>query len=220
MKKAVIILSGGMDSVTLLYSLLDQGYNVSPITFDYGQKHKKEIECAKQICTELKLTHKIVDLSALNDLAPSSQTRAYIAVPEGKYDDDNMKMTVVPNRNMVMIALAASYAISINASEVYYGAHAGDHAIYPDCREPFVRALNQALSLCDWNPVRLKAPFIHLTKGQIVMRGLALGIDYAKTWTCYKGEDLSCGVCGSCTERLEAFAFAGGKDPLKYIGAK
>ncbi|MFA6359071.1 MAG: 7-cyano-7-deazaguanine synthase, partial [Candidatus Omnitrophota bacterium] len=114
-KKAVLILSGGMDSVTLLYHIIAEGYTVFPISFDYGQKHRKELECAKQICKDLQLVHKVVSIPALNDLAPSSQTRKDIEVPEGKYDDDNMKQTVVPNRNMVMLSLAASYAISINA---------------------------------------------------------------------------------------------------------
>jgi len=212
--KAVLILSGGLDSTTLLYDLLDQGYEVSALTFDYHQKHKKEIQCAKATCAKLHIPHKIVDISVLNDLAPSSLTRDEWNVPEGHYAEESMKQTVVPNRNMVFLSLAASYAIGTGAQELFYAAHAGDHAIYPDCRPVFVSAMETALHLCDWKDLTLRVPYVHLSKGDIVKKGLALGVDYADTWSCYKGGNRPCGKCGACTERREAFEVAGEKDPL------
>ncbi|WP_232385637.1 7-cyano-7-deazaguanine synthase QueC [Methanoregula boonei] len=214
--KAVLILSGGMDSTTLLYDLIDQGYEVSAITFDYHQKHKKEIACAQKTCAKLSIPHKIVNLSVLNDLAPSSLTRADRDVPEGHYAEESMKQTVVPNRNMVFLSLAASYAIGIGAGHLFYAAHAGDHAIYPDCRPVFVSAMSTAFHLCDWNDLVLQVPYLMLSKGDIAKKGIGLGVDYANTWSCYKGKERSCGKCGACTERLEAFREAGAADPLEY----
>ena len=213
--KAVLIFSGGMDSTTLLYDLIHEGYEVSAITFDYRQKHHKEIRCAEKTCKKLQVPHKIIDVSVLNDLAPSSLTRAQWDVPEGNYAEETMKQTVVPNRNMVFLSLAASYAIGIGAKDLFYAAHAGDHAIYPDCRLAFVSAMTTALHLCDWNDVTLHAPYLMISKGDIVKKGLALNVDYVDTWSCYKGEDLPCGKCGACTERREAFGLAGVADPLE-----
>jgi 7-cyano-7-deazaguanine synthase len=214
--KAVLIFSGGMDSTTLLYDMIHEEYGVSAITFDYHQKHKKEIRCAEKTCVKLRIPHKIVDVSVLNELAPSSLTRDAWDVPEGNYAEETMKQTVVPNRNMVFLSLAASYAIGIGAGHLFYAAHAGDHAIYPDCRPAFVSAMTTALHLCDWNDVVLHAPYLRLSKGDIVRKGIALGVDYADTWSCYKGEERSCGKCGACTERREAFLQAGAVDPLEY----
>ena len=215
-EKAVLILSGGMDSTTLLYDLISQQYEIHAITFNYSQKHSNEIACAEKICKKLNVPHKVIDISVLNELAPSCLTRKDWEVPEGNYADDNMKQTVVPNRNMVFLSLAASYAIGIGARHLFYAAHAGDHTIYPDCRPAFISAMETALHLCDWNDVALEAPYQDWTKGDIVKRGLALGVDYAMTWTCYKGGERSCGKCGSCDERLAAFREAGAKDPLAY----
>jgi 7-cyano-7-deazaguanine synthase len=216
--KAVVVLSGGMDSTTLLYDVLSQGYAVSCISFDYGQKHKKELALAKQTTTKLGLEHIVVDLSVLNQVAPSALTRPDWQVPEGHYADENMKQTVVPNRNMVLLSLATSYAMGIGATELFYGAHAGDHDIYPDCRPVFVDAMKKAIQLADWKPVNLNAPYLDKDKGDIANIGKKLNVDYSLTWTCYKGQDLACGKCGSCTERLEAFAKAGITDPIKYAG--
>jgi 7-cyano-7-deazaguanine synthase len=214
--RAVLILSGGMDSTTLLYDLAKQGYDVSAVTFDYSQRHKKEIACARRTCEKLQIPHKIIDISVLNELAPSCLTREKWDVPDGHYAEDTMKQTVVPNRNMVFLSLAGAYAVGIGATHLFYAAHSGDHTIYPDCRPPFVSAMATALHLCDWSDIILQAPFLYMTKGDIVKQGLALGVEYADTWTCYKGEEFSCGTCGSCTERLEAFREAGAQDPLKY----
>ena len=214
--KAVLILSGGMDSTTLLYDLMDEGCDVHAITFNYNQKHKNEIACAKKTCRALQVPHKIINLTVLNQLAPSCLTRDGWDVPEGNYAEQSMKQTVVPNRNMVFLSLAASYALGVGAGNLFYAAHAGDHTIYPDCRPAFVSAMGTAFHLCDWNDIVLKAPYLYLTKADIVKRGLILGVDYSRTWTCYKGGDRSCGKCGSCDERLGAFREAGAKDPLEY----
>ncbi len=216
MAKAVLILSGGLDSTTLMYDLLNKGIEVHAISFFYGQKHSKELECAHIMCDKLNVPHKIIDLEVLNEVAPSALTRSEIEVPEGQYDSDNMKATAVPNRNMVMLALATSYAISIGANYVAYGAHAGDHTIYPDCRPKFVKHMTEAIASCDWSKVELLVPYLYMTKGEIVKVGLSLDVDYSSTWTCYKGGDKACGKCGSCIERLEAFAFANAVDPIEY----
>ena len=216
MQKVVVILSGGMDSTTLLYEAISQQHEVVALSFNYNQKHKKELEKAKETCDILKIPHKIMDLSILNELAPSSLTRDDWDIPEGHYADENMKQTVVPNRNMVMLSLATSYAIGIKASRLFYGAHSGDHDIYPDCRKDFVEQLGRAIKMCDWHKVRLFAPYLDLDKGDIVIKGKELNVDYSKTWTCYKGKGKACGKCGSCVERLEAFEKAGIKDPIEY----
>ena len=127
-----------------------------------------------------------------------------------------MKLTVVPNRNMVFLALATAYAIGIGASKVFYGAHGGDHAIYPDCRSEFVAAMKKAIKICDWSSITLHAPYLKLTKADILRRGLKLGVDYSKTWTCYLGEEKACGKCGACNERLMAFECNGITDPIEY----
>ena len=215
-KKAVMVLSGGMDSTTLLYDVLNQGYDVFPIGFDYGQKHKKELVCAQKTCDKLGLEYLVVNLSALNIVAPSALTRDDWAVPDGNYSDENMKQTVVPNRNMVMLSIATSYAITKGATELFYGAHAGDHAIYPDCREVFVDKMKEAIKVSDWSEINLHAPYLNVDKGDIASIGKDLNVDYSLTWTCYKGNEKPCGVCGSCQERLEAFDYADMIDPLEY----
>jgi 7-cyano-7-deazaguanine synthase len=215
-EKTVIILSGGMDSTTLLYDLISQGSEVTAITFDYGQRHRKEIESAKATCKSLNAPQKIISLPIFREIAYSSCLTGDDTVPEGHYAEESMRKTVVHNRNMVLLSIAAAYALNIEASTLFYGAHAGDHTIYPDCRPEFVAAMREAFLICDWNPLILKAPYLFLTKGEIVKRGTDLGVDYSLTWTCYKGGERACGKCGSCTERLEAFTTAGRKDPLEY----
>jgi 7-cyano-7-deazaguanine synthase len=214
--KAVLILSGGLDSTTLLYDLIHDGHEVHAVTFNYNQKHKNEIACATKTCKALQVPHTIIDLGVLNELAPSCLTRETWEVPEGNYAEESMKQTVVPNRNMVFLSLAGSYALGIGADHLFYAAHAGDHTIYPDCRPAFVSAMGTAFHLCDWNDLVLEAPYLYWTKTDIVKRGLLLGVDYAMTWTCYKGGNHPCGRCGSCDERLAAFREAGATDPLEY----
>jgi len=219
-KKVVVVFSGGMDSTTLLYEKVDSGCEVYPISFFYGQKHTKELEMAELTCDKLNLLPRLVDVLGLRTVAPSALTREEIEVPEGNYSDLSMKQTVVPNRNMVFLAFATAYAISIGAESVAFGAHAGDHAIYPDCRSEFVQAMDKAMSLCDYSKITLDAPFIYLTKTDILRIGVDLGVDYSLTWSCYKGNNLACGKCGTCNERLEAFRELGIEDPLKYEEVK
>ena len=216
MEKAIVVVSGGMDSTTLLYDVKHGGYDVGAISFDYGQKHRKELRCAEQTCCKLGIKHSVISLDVLNALAPSALTRKDWDVPEGHYADENMKQTVVPNRNMVMIALATSYAINKKAKYLFYGVHSGDHAIYPDCRPSFYNYMKEVIMRCDWHEIILKAPYIMLDKGDIAIKGKKLKVDYSLTWTCYKGREKACGKCGSCVERLEAFEKAGIHDPLKY----
>ena len=214
MAKVVVIVSGGMDSATLLYDVVKQGHEVYALSFDYGQRHRRELDCANKLCERTNVPHKILNLSILNEIASSSQTRKDIAVPHGRYDEENMKLTVVPNRNMVMLSLAIAYAIGIKATRVYYGAHSGDHAIYPDCRRDFVYNMNQAAMTCDWHHVEALAPYLGMDKGDIAIRGKELHVPYELTWSCYEGKEVPCGKCGACTERAEAFAKAGIPDPL------
>ncbi|WAM31751.1 7-cyano-7-deazaguanine synthase QueC [Caldicellulosiruptor naganoensis] len=214
--RALVVLSGGMDSTTLLYDVKNKGYETYAISFNYGQKHAKELEFAKKTCELLKVPHKIVDISFFAELAPSALTVASWQIPEGYYTDETMKQTVVPNRNMVLLSLATAYAISIKAQKLFYGAHAGDHPIYPDCRKEFVEAMKKAIYLCDYHTVELEAPYIDLKKEDILNIGLKLGVDYSLTWSCYKGGQKACGRCGTCTERIEAFKKVGVKDPIEY----
>lgn len=217
--KAVVIISGGMDSTTLLYDAIAHGYECYALSFNYGQRHVKELEKAKKTCQNLKVPHKIVGLPNFNEiLSGSSLTSPEINTPHGKYDEESMKLTVVPNRNMIMLSIAAGYAISIKADVLLYGAHAGDHTIYPDCRPEFIKQLRIAIRLADWHPVDLQAPYSNNTKADIVNRGLELGVDFKNTWTCYEGEEKPCGKCGSCSERAEAFELNGIKDPLLSTG--
>ena len=215
-QKVVVILSGGMDSTTLVYDVKSQGYDTYVLSFNYNQKHKKELEMASLTCKKLNIPHKILDLSILNDIAPSALTRDDWDVPEGHYEDSNMKQTVVPNRNMVMLSLATSYAIGIEASKLFYGAHAGDHAIYPDCRKEFIDSMKECIELCDWKKIELNAPYWNIDKYGILVKGKELNVDYSTTWTCYKGREKACGKCGSCQERLEAFEKIGIEDPIEY----
>ncbi len=214
-EKCVLVISGGLDSTTLLYDLVLSENEIYAISFNYHQKHLKELSCAKASCEKLNIPHKIVDISAISELLQgSSLTSSDIGTPHGRYDEASMKKTVVPNRNMIMISLATAYAISIKADKVYYGAHTGDVSIYPDCRLEFVDKLNEAIKICDWHKVELVAPYLHFDKGDIVKLGTVLGVDYSMTTSCYEGGEFPCMLCGSCNERIAAFKKAGRKDPL------
>lgn len=218
-RSVVVVYSGGMDSTVMLYQLLEQGVNVKgALSIDYGQKHRKELGRAAEICQTLGVNHRTADLRSISTLfGKSSLTNSCEAVPEGHYEEDSMKSTVVPNRNMILLSIATAWAISLEAEAVAYAAHGGDHAIYPDCREDFAAALNKAIELCDWHEVRLYRPFVSLSKAEIVSEGTRLGVPFAQTWSCYKGEDLHCGCCGTCVERREAFHLAGVTDLTVYV---
>ena len=215
--KYVILLSGGLDSTVLLWHLLDEGHQVSALSIDYGQRHRRELDAAAALAAERGVPYRVADLRVLGEfLAGSALTSDEIDVPHGHYNDESMKITVVPNRNMLMLSVAAAWAISSSADCIAYAAHSGDHVIYPDCRPEFVRALGQAIALADWRKVRLETPFLKLSKGDICKRGAALGAPLAKTWSCYGGGELHCGRCGTCVERIEAFQLAQVLDPTAY----
>jgi len=212
----VVIYSGGMDSFTLLHLARARGYRVHALSFDYGQKHVRELDCARQVCENLQIPHKVIDIRAMSEVMSGSSLTSDIEVPEGHYEEDSMKSTVVPNRNMILLALATGYAVTVNAGAVWYGAHGGDHAIYPDCRPEFVSKMDAVCRVANYEPVAIEAPFMAMDKGQILAQGLELGLDYSHTWTCYNGRERACGRCGSCVERLEAFAANGITDPVPY----
>ncbi|MGB0745055.1 MAG: 7-cyano-7-deazaguanine synthase QueC [Opitutales bacterium] len=215
--KTLVIYSGGLDSTVLLYELHQAGHEVGALSINYGQRHACELECAASICRELGIKHRVADLSAIQALlAGSSLTSPEIEVAEGHYTEERMKTTVVPNRNMILLAIATGHALSIGAQEVAYAAHSGDHAIYPDCRNEFADAMAQAMTLCDWKQVELSRPFVDWTKAEIVKRGAELGVPFERTWSCYKGGETHCGRCGTCIERREAFDLAGVEDPTEY----
>ena len=215
-QKVVVIYSGGMDSFTVLNKALQQGHDVSALSFNYGQRHVKELDVATNVCKSLEIPHKIVDITAINSLLAGSSLTDDIDIPEGHYEQESMKSTVVPNRNMILLSLAIGYAVSENAQAVYYGAHSGDHAIYPDCRPEFVRQMNVVSKLANYDPVEVVAPYLDVDKNAILADGLKMDLDYSNTWTCYNGRDKACGKCGACIERLEAFAANKQSDPLSY----
>lgn len=219
--KTVLCFSGGLDSTVLLYYLKYRlGHEVHCLSVDYGQRHFKEIQRAVQIAANA--PHKILDMCDIGQsiMLGSSQTgngiTYNIPVPEGHYAEESMKATVVPNRNMVLLSLATAWAVSLKADFVAYAAHAGDHAIYPDCRPEFFNPLGEAIRKCDWHKVEPLAPFVEMTKAQIVKLGAELGVSFEKTYSCYKGGEKHCGKCGTCTERKESFQLAGVIDSTEY----
>ncbi|GHF90985.1 7-cyano-7-deazaguanine synthase QueC [Thalassotalea marina] len=214
--KVVVIYSGGMDSFTVLNRAVKDGKQVYALSFDYGQRHVKELDCAAAVCKSLNIPHKIIDITAINQLLAGSSLTDDIDIPEGHYEEESMKSTVVPNRNMILLSLAVGYAVSVEASQVYYGAHSGDHAIYPDCRPEFVEKMNDVCQIANYQPVEIFSPYLTVTKTDILTDGLKMGLDYSQTWTCYNGREKACGKCGACDERLEAFRDNNATDPLDY----
>ncbi|WP_309384913.1 7-cyano-7-deazaguanine synthase QueC [Cerasicoccus frondis] len=215
--KSVIIYSGGLDSTVLLYHLHTAGGEIGALSINYGQRHAREIECAKKNCAALGIEHRVADLTSLAPLlGDNSLTDHNTAVPKGHYTETTMKATVVPNRNMIMLSVATGWAISRQADVVAYAAHSGDHAIYPDCRREFADALDKAIQLADWHKVKLYRPFVTWTKADIAKRGEELAIPFTDTWSCYEGGDKHCGCCGTCIERREAFYLAEVDDPTPY----
>lgn len=215
MKHSVIIVSGGMDSITLLYQKKEE--IALAISFDYGSNHNaREIPFAQMHCKQLGIKHITINLDFMHKYFKSSLLEGADAIPEGHYASDNMKSTVVPFRNGIMLSIAIGIAESNALDEVLIANHGGDHTIYPDCRPEFINAINNAAIQGTYNNVNVVAPYTNITKGEIARIGAKLGIDYSKTWSCYKGEAQHCGKCGTCIERREALAEAGIVDTTVY----
>jgi 7-cyano-7-deazaguanine synthase len=218
--KAVAIVSGGMDSVTLAHLLKDEGDKLHLLSFDYGQRHSREIECAKWHADFLGAEHTTIDISGIRPLLKGSALTDDIAVPHGHYEEETMRATVVPNRNAIMLSIAWGFACSINADILACGVHAGDHFIYPDCRGEFIDAMEQAMQVGTVghrkDDLSIYTPFLNKTKTDIAAIGGELGVQYDHTWTCYEGGEKHCGKCGACTERKEAFRDSGVPDLTEY----
>lgn len=215
MKTSVIIVSGGMDSITLLYDKKDE--IALGISFDYGSNHNaREIPFAKMHCERLGIEHIIIPLDFMHQYFKSSLLQGADAIPEGHYADANMKSTVVPFRNGIMLAIAVGIAESRNLTKVLIANHGGDHTIYPDCRPEFISAIDAAASAGTYANVKVCAPYTNITKTDIAAIGKRLGIDYTETWSCYKGGEKHCGKCGTCVERKEALKGAGIEDNTEY----
>ena len=215
MKDSILILSGGMDSVTMLYEYRER--IAVALTFDYGSNHnKREAQYAKMHCERLGVEHLLLPLQFIHDYFKSSLLEGADAVPEGHYADANMKSTVVPFRNGIMLAVACGIAESRGLKYVMIANHFGDHSIYPDCRAGFVRAMSQAMAEGTYDGITLFAPYTDISKTDIARRGAALGIDYSLTYSCYKGGEKHCGKCGTCVERKEAMREAGIDDTTEY----
>ncbi len=214
-KDALIVVSGGMDSVTLLYDMKDS--IAMGVSFDYGSNHNaREIPLAEMHCRRLGIPHVTINLGFMHQYFKSSLLEGADAIPEGHYAEANMKSTVVPFRNGIMLAIAVGLAESNGLRRVLLANHGGDHAIYPDCRPAFIAAMDAAAVAGTYEGVRVEGPYTGLTKADIALKGKALGIDYAQTWSCYKGGERHCGRCGTCVERREALAAAGIDDHTEY----
>ena len=215
--KVVVLCSGGMDSVTALLWARREHEVQAVVSFDYGAKHNhREIPFAREHAASLGVRHEVIALDFVERLFASDLLKGGGAVPDGHYEEKIMKQTVVPFRNAIMLSIACGFAESMGAEGLVIAAHGGDHAIYPDCREEFMRAMGEAMQLGTYAGVQLLRPFIAMTKGQIVAEGARLGVDFARTWSCYKGGAVHCGTCGTCVERREAFMQTGVADPTEY----
>ena len=217
----ILVYSGGMDSTVLLYDLLAKGIKTSAVSFDYGSRHNhRELPMAEAICRGLDVSHRIVSLAFIKDIFKSALLCSGDPIPDGPYDVSTMKQTVVPFRNAILMSIAAGYAESVGASEIVLASHGGDHAIYPDCRPAFNQAFAEAVRLGTDNKVSVRFPYQNLDKRDIADLGRRLGVDFTRTWTCYKGGEHHCGVCGACTERRYALRFHEGMDPTLYLNSR
>ena len=223
--KATLIVSGGMDSATLAYFYKLRGFDLHLVGFNYGQRHSKELLSLEMIAKKLECTWQVVDLTVLKSaLQGSSLTSDDVNVPDGHYAEETMRITVVPNRNAIMLSIATGIAVANKSDLVATGVHAGDHFIYPDCRPEFIDAINKAFILgTDGHAkpdFRIEAPFVNILKEDIAKIGLELNVPYELTWSCYKGGEKHCARCGTCVERIEAFINAGAEDPTDYAESK
>jgi 7-cyano-7-deazaguanine synthase len=214
---AVVLLSGGMDSVTALYHVAAERFVTAAISFDYGAKHNaRELPEAAWHASKLGVRHVVIPLNFMAEHFHSSLLKNGAEIPKGHYEEESMRQTVVPFRNGIMLSIAAGFAESCEAGALVVAAHAGDHAIYPDCRETFMAAMANAISEGTYAHIEVLRPFIALNKAQIAARGAVLGVDYERTWSCYVGGAIHCGECGTCVERREAFLDARLSDPTVY----
>jgi 7-cyano-7-deazaguanine synthase len=218
MSGTLVLYSGGLDSTVLLWSLKKSHHpHLKAIMFDYGQRHAKELTCGTSICVRNDIDYVLADLSAVNHLIAKGSQSGSEPVPHGHYAEESMRRTIVPNRNMIMIAIAVGHAVTTDRDKVYYAAHAGDHAVYPDCRPSFTVPLREAVVQGNaWDKVDLYSPFLDMTKADIVKLGVSIGAPLQDTWSCYAGGHAHCGKCGTCVERREAFQLAGVQDPTVY----
>ena len=219
-KRAIAVVSGGLDSVTLAYWLQSQNYHLHLLGFDYGQRHKRELDCARICAENLSAQLNVIDLSGLKPLLKGSALTDDIEMPHGHYAAPAMSATIVPNRNAIFLSIAYAAAVAENAQIVAIGVHGGDHFIYPDCRPDFIQSFaamqKLAVAGCGDADLQLLAPFLDKTKSDIVKIGVKLGVPFENTWSCYEGGAVHCGQCGTCIERKEAFDLANVNDPTEY----
>jgi len=218
--KVVVLLSGGMDSVTALYHAARHYDVAATVSFHYGAKHNdREIPFAAWHSNKIRAPHHVIRLDFVGELFESDLLKKGGEIPKGHYEEESMKKTVVPFRNGIMLSIAAGLAESREAQGLVIAAHAGDHAIYPDCREEFMKSMSDAIRLGTYAEVKVVRPFIGMTKTDIAAHGNELGVDFSQTWSCYLGGQTHCGECGTCVERREAFLLAGVPDPTEYLAA-
>jgi 7-cyano-7-deazaguanine synthase len=220
-RHAVAIVSGGLDSVTMAYVLHAAGWQLTLLSFDYGQRHRRELACAEATARRLQVPHHLVDIAKVGGLlCGSALTDQAVAVPVGRYTDQSLRVTVVPNRNMILLAIATGMTIAHGATAVAFGAHAGKHPIYPDCGPDFVEGFHALAKVANRGflpaEFQILAPFLRHSKADIVRLGAQLAVPYDQTWSCYVGGEMHCGRCGTCTERRESFLLAGVSDPTRY----
>ena len=216
--KTIVVCSGGMDSVVLAHKAAAENTLLGLVSYDYGQRHKIELTYASECATRLGVPHDIIDISTIGAHLSGSALTDDLDVPDGHYAEDTMKVTIVPNRNAIMLTIAFGIAAAKGADAVATAVHGGDHFIYPDCRPDFINAFatmqNHALE--GYADIKLLAPFVDMSKAEIAKIGATIGVPFENTWSCYKGEDIHCGCCGTCVERREAFELAGIEDPTIY----
>jgi len=215
--KTVVILSGGLDSATLLYHLKDAGHELRALSVNYGQRHSRELKAAEAIARVAEVEHRVVDISGLAAiLGENALTDQSVDVPHGEYQPATITVTTVPNRNMIMLSIAAGWALALKFNGVAFGAHAGEYTPYPDCQPQFAAAMNCVMHVCDDNPIEVLAPFVRWDKSGIVQRGIELQVPFDLTWSCYEGGELHCGQCSTCLDRRKAFTTCGIDDPVEY----
>ena len=216
-RKSVVVFSGGLDSTTLIYHLRAEGHLIWALSVNYGQRHSRELEAARHIAKSLGIEHRILDLAGLASLLGNNAlTDHTVAVPHGEYSSKTIPVTTVPNRNMILLAIATGWAVAAQCDSVAFGAHAGEYTPYPDCQPQFAAAMNAATHVCNDTPIEVLSPFVRWSKADIVRRGTELGVPFQLTWSCYEGGELPCGNCATCVDRLQAFAKCGLDDPITY----